>query len=64
VQPDGKPFIVGNEQYQMQRPGASIGTDGRKIPGKEVINCRCVVGRIVLRDKKTGLPLRKIIPQI
>ena len=58
VQPDGKPFIIGNEQFQMQRPGASKSDDGRRIPGKEVINCRCVVGRKVLRGAN-GLPLRK-----
>lgn len=60
VQPDGKPFIVGFEQYEMQRPGVSKSDDGRKIPAKEVVNCRCVVGRKVLRGKD-GLPLRKVV---
>ncbi len=59
-QPDGKPFIIGFEQFQMQRPGSVKSDDGRKIPAKEVCNCRCVVGREVLRGKD-GLPLRKQI---
>lgn len=54
---DGQPFIVGVEHFEMQRPGASISDDGRKVPAKEVVNCRCVVGRKVLRGAN-GLPLR------
>jgi hypothetical protein len=58
-QPDGKPFIIGAEGFQMQRPGSAKSDDGRRIPAKEVCNCRCVVGRQVLRGKD-GLPLRKV----
>jgi hypothetical protein len=54
---DGKPFSVGLEHYQMQRPGDSVTADGRRVPGKEIINCRCVIGRKVLRGAN-GLPLR------
>src|SRR6478609_641591 len=55
VRPDGKPFDV--DGYQMQRPGDVKSADGRKVPGSLICNCRCCVGREVLRDKKTGLPL-------
>ncbi len=54
---DGQPFIVGAEKFKMQRPGVSKSDDGRNIPAKEVVNCRCVVGRKVLRGSN-GLPLR------
>lgn len=57
IVPDGKPFNVGG--YLMQRPGAAKTTDGRKVPASEVVNCRCVVGRVVLRGRD-GLPLRKV----
>lgn len=57
IVPDGKPFNVGG--YLMLRPGANKTTDGQKVPAKEICNCRCVVGRIVLRGKD-GLPLRKV----
>jgi len=56
IVPDGKPFNVGG--YLMLRPGANKTTDGQRVPAKEVCNCRCVIGRIVLKDKH-GLPLRK-----
>lgn len=56
IVPDGRPFNVGG--YLMLRPGASKTTDGLKVPAKEVCNCRCCVGRIVLKDKD-GLPLRR-----
>lgn len=55
---DGAPFHIGTENYLMQRPGASKGTDGRTIPAKEICNCRCTVGRHVLRDSD-GLPMLK-----
>jgi uncharacterized protein with gpF-like domain len=57
VVPDGSPFNVGG--YMMLRPGAIKTTDGLRVPAKEVCNCRCVIGRHVLKDKD-GLPLRKI----
>lgn len=59
VQPDGQPFTVG--AYKMQRPGDSKTQNavGIVAPASEVVNCRCVIGRAVLRDKKTGLPLRR-----
>jgi len=56
--PDGQPFIVGVGQYKMQRPGDSTSADGRKVPASEVCNCRCCVGRKVMRDER-GLPVRK-----
>lgn len=58
IVPDGKPFNVGG--YLMLRPGANRTTDGQKVPAKEVVNCRCVIGRHVLRGKN-GLPLTKNI---
>jgi len=61
VRPDGKPFDV--DGYQMQRPGDGKSADGRRVPANLICNCRCVVGRQVLRDSKTGLPLRKTILQ-
>src|SRR6478736_1548191 len=57
IVPDGSPFNVGG--YMMQRPGADKTTDGRRVPASEICNCRCVVGRVVLRGKD-GLPLRKV----
>jgi hypothetical protein len=54
---DDKPFNVGG--YLMQRPGAAKTTDGRAVPAKEVCNCRCCIGRHVMRDEDTGLPVRK-----
>jgi len=57
IVPDGSPFNVGG--YLMLRPGASKTTDGQKVPAKEVCNCRCCIGRVVLRGKD-GLPLRKV----
>jgi uncharacterized protein with gpF-like domain len=56
IVPDGKPFDVGG--YLMQRPGDGTSEDGRKVPVREIANCRCVVGRHVLRGNN-GLPLRK-----
>lgn len=56
IVPDDKPFNVGG--YLMMRPGANKTTDGQKVPAKEVCNCRCVIGRHVLKGKD-GLPLRK-----
>jgi hypothetical protein len=53
---DGKPFNVGG--YLMQRPGSLKSEDGRRVPAKEVCNCRCVIGRRVMRGED-GLPLRK-----
>lgn len=55
IVPDGKPFNVGG--YEMQRPGVGVADNGIKIPAKEVVNCRCTVGRKVLRGAN-GLPLR------
>lgn len=55
---DGKPFNVGG--YLMQRPGDGTSEDGRKVPVSEIANCRCVIGRHVLRGAD-GLPLRKAI---
>lgn len=57
IVPDGKPFNVGG--YFMQRPGDGTSEDGRKVPPKEIVNCRCTVGRVVLRGRN-GLPLRKV----
>jgi len=57
TQPSDKPFIVGSEGFLMMRPMASVSEDGRKIPGKEVINCRCTFGHIPVRGKD-GLPVR------
>ena len=57
VRPDGEPFNVGG--YMMLRPGAIKTTDGLRVPAKEVCNCRCCIGREVLKDKH-GLPLRKL----
>src|SRR6478736_170391 len=57
IVPDGSPFNVGG--YMMQRPGADKTTDGRRVPASEICNCRCVVGRVVLRGRD-GLPLRKV----
>lgn len=57
IVPDGQPFNVGG--YLMQRPGANKTTDGQRVPAKEVCNCRCTVGRVVLRGDD-GLPLRKV----
>ena len=56
IVPDGSPFNVGG--YMMLRPGAIKTTDGQKVPAREVCNCRCCVGRVVLRGKD-GLPLRR-----
>src|SRR6478736_465735 len=56
IVPDGEPFNVGG--YMMLRPGAVKTTDGLRVPAKEVCNCRCCIGREVLKDKH-GLPLRK-----
>lgn len=57
IVPDGSPFNVGG--YLMLRPGAINTTDGKRVPAKEVCNCRCCIGRHVERDE-SGLPLRKI----
>lgn len=57
VVPDGSPFNVGG--YLMLRPGVDRTTDGIKVPAKEICNCRCVIGRKVLRGSN-GLPLRKV----
>lgn len=57
IVPDGNPFNVGG--YLMQRPGAGTSEDGRKVPASEICNCRCCVGRVVLRGED-GLPLRKV----
>ena len=46
--PDGAPFNI-NGAYTMQRPGDSTNEDGTKVPAKEIVNCRCVVGREVVR---------------
>jgi len=56
IVPDGSPFNVGG--YLMLRPGANKTTDGQRVPAKEICNCRCVIGRVVLRGRD-GLPLRK-----
>jgi hypothetical protein len=58
IQPADKPFIVGNERFLMMHPMDTTSEDGRRVPGKEIINCRCTFGHIVLKDKH-GLPLRK-----
>lgn len=55
---DGKPFDVGLEHYHMQRPGASVTTEGLSVPAKEICNCRCTVGRHVDRDEN-GVPIIK-----
>ena len=57
IVPDGSPFNVGG--YLMQRPGDGTSEDGRKVPASEICNCRCCVGRVVLRDEETGLPIRE-----
>lgn len=57
IVPDNSPFNVGG--YLMMRPGVNKTTDGRKVPANEVCNCRCCVGRVVLRGRD-GLPLRKV----
>lgn len=57
IVPDRSPFNVGG--YLMQRPGDGTSEDGRKVPASEICNCRCCVGRVVLRDSD-GLPLRKV----
>lgn len=57
--PDGKPFIIGVEQWQMMRPGDGTSQDGRKVSADEICNCRCVVARDVVLDED-GLPLRKL----
>lgn len=57
IVPDNSPFNVGG--YLMMRPGVNKTTDGRRVPANEVCNCRCCVGRVVLRDRD-GLPLRKV----
>jgi hypothetical protein len=58
---DGEAFTVGI--YKMQRPGSDVLTKaGDKVTGSaaaaEVCNCRCCIGRKVLRGKN-GLPLRR-----
>jgi hypothetical protein len=58
---DGEAFSVGI--YKMQRPGSDVLTKaGDKVTGSaaaaEVCNCRCCIGRKVLRGKN-GLPLRR-----
>lgn len=53
----GQPFIIGIEKYQMLRPGDSESVDGRKVPAKEICNCRCVKGHRPVRGAN-GLPLR------
>lgn len=58
TQPDDKPFVVGNEGYLMMYPMATTTTTGQRVPGKEIIQCRCTLGHIVMRDKN-GLPLRR-----
>jgi hypothetical protein len=55
---DGQPFDVGLEHFKMDRPGASVGADGRAIPAKEICNCRCTIGRHVERDGR-GVPVMK-----
>jgi|ERR1044072_1182510 hypothetical protein len=57
VVPHGEPFVVGAERYLMLRPGDSKSQDGRKVPAKEVVNCRCVKGHRPIRGAN-GLPLR------
>lgn len=57
IVPDDKPFNVGG--YLMMRPGSDKTTDGQRVPAREICNCRCCVGRVVLRAKN-GLPLRKV----
>jgi hypothetical protein len=54
--PDGSPFDVGG--YLMQRPGDIKTADGLSVPAREICNCRCTIGRRVLRGED-GLPLRK-----
>lgn len=56
IVPDGKPFDVGG--YLMQRPGDSRTSTGGLVPAREICNCRCVIGRHVMRGPD-GLPLRK-----
>lgn len=57
VVPDNKPFNVGG--YLMMRPGDLTSADGREVPAREICNCRCCVGRHVMWDEATGLPVRK-----
>lgn len=56
--PADEPFNVGN--YRMMRPGDTTTQNvmGQVAPAKEVVNCRCCLGRKVLRDAD-GLPLRR-----
>lgn len=56
--PEDQPFIVGEEKYQMDHPMVSKSNDGRAIPGREIIQCRCTYAHRVLRGND-GLPLRK-----
>jgi len=46
--PDGEPFTI-RGRYKMQRPGDSTNEDGTKVPPEEIVKCRCVVGREVVR---------------
>mgnify|MGYP000148997754 FL=1 len=55
---DGAAFTVGVEGYLMDGPGDGTSADGRKVPAKEICNCRCVKGRKVLRGAN-GVPLKK-----
>lgn len=56
--PDGGNFTVGVEKFLMDGPGDGSSADGRKVPAKEICNCRCVKGRKVLRGTN-GVPLKK-----
>lgn len=58
TQPSDQPFIVGNERFLMMHPMDTVSEDGRKIPGKEIINCRCTFGHEAVRGAD-GLPLRR-----
>ncbi len=59
---DGSPFTVGPEKFLMQRPGDSSSEDGRKVPAKEICNCRCTIGRKVIRGAN-GVPLKKYLTE-
>ena len=55
---DGQPFTVGLENWKMLRPGDNKTTDGKDVPAGEICNCRCIIGRKVIRGSN-GLPLKK-----
>lgn len=57
--PADEPFNVGG--YAMMRPGDSQTQNvmGLVAPASEIVQCRCVLGRRVLRDEN-GLPMRRV----